>query len=276
MEEGKATAIGRIEPAAQIIPTLDLVHGLVGDDLFQDRGRRLPVDPAHDQKTAVEPGIEQVLEVAVDLRQRRGQFLVAPGLAQQVAAHGDDLGGRPRCQIETTEEFLARAFDCRLQLRQCLIRRIAGKGGRGVLHLLAVGLHRACEIAEEGALALGIGGAVATEKLAGENHPRRLATARHQRLGELFHAVGGASAAQRPGQQLPTLLGNRIHQFLQERDVDHRQRLPSSGNSRYIATPDDWFNHASPSAAPRLGPGGPHHALKGVSGTGVSGGLCAA
>ena len=43
MEEGKAAPIG-CKPSPQVVPVLDLVHGFIGDQLFQHRGRRLPVD----------------------------------------------------------------------------------------------------------------------------------------------------------------------------------------------------------------------------------------
>jgi hypothetical protein len=55
MEEGVAAAVGRIDAAAQIVPAVDLVHRLVADDFFQNRGRRRPVDPAQQQEAAIEP-----------------------------------------------------------------------------------------------------------------------------------------------------------------------------------------------------------------------------
>ena len=56
MKERVATAVDRIDAAAQIVPIADLVHGLIADDLFQDVGRRRPVDFAQHQKSPVEPG----------------------------------------------------------------------------------------------------------------------------------------------------------------------------------------------------------------------------
>ena len=43
MEECEAAAVGRKAPP-QIVPALDLVHRLMGDQLLQHRGRRLPVE----------------------------------------------------------------------------------------------------------------------------------------------------------------------------------------------------------------------------------------
>ena len=70
MEEGEAAAVGR-KAAPQIVPALDLVHRLIGDQLLQHRGRRLPVDPPQFEKAAVEPGGEQMLEVGVEQLQFR-------------------------------------------------------------------------------------------------------------------------------------------------------------------------------------------------------------
>ena len=58
-----------IEPAAQVVPALDLVHRLVGDDLVEDGRRRLPVDAAQHQEAAVEPGRQQMHQIAIDRRQ---------------------------------------------------------------------------------------------------------------------------------------------------------------------------------------------------------------
>src|SRR5216683_3364023 len=59
MEEGEAAPIG-CKPPPQIVPALDLMHRLIGDQLLQHRRRGLPVDPPHLEKTAVEPGGEPV------------------------------------------------------------------------------------------------------------------------------------------------------------------------------------------------------------------------
>ena len=71
MEEGKAAPVRGIEAAAQVVPALDLVHGLVADDLLQDGRRRVPIDAAQDQEAAVEPGVEQAAQVGIDGGERR-------------------------------------------------------------------------------------------------------------------------------------------------------------------------------------------------------------
>src|SRR3982074_2594044 len=51
MEECETAAVGREAPP-QIVPALDLMHRLIGDQLLQHRRRGLPVDPPPLEKTA--------------------------------------------------------------------------------------------------------------------------------------------------------------------------------------------------------------------------------
>ncbi len=81
MEEREAAAVGRQAPT-QVFPAPDLVHGLVGDQLLEDRRGRIPVDPPDVEKAAVEPGLKQILQIRVERQQGR---LRRQG-AQQVAA----------------------------------------------------------------------------------------------------------------------------------------------------------------------------------------------
>jgi hypothetical protein len=53
-EEGEAAPVGR-QPPSQIVPAIDFVYGFMGDQFFQHRGGRLPVDTAQFEKAAVEP-----------------------------------------------------------------------------------------------------------------------------------------------------------------------------------------------------------------------------
>ncbi len=71
MEISETAPVRRIEAAAQIVPTLDLVHGLISDDLFEDRRRRLPVDPPENEEAAVEPDLQQILQIGIDGREAR-------------------------------------------------------------------------------------------------------------------------------------------------------------------------------------------------------------
>jgi|GEM_PF-5257273 len=118
MEEGKAAAVSRIEAAAQVIPTLDLMHRFVGDDLLEDRGGRLPVDAAQHQEAPVEPGIKEMAQVDIDHIQRG----VLWEHAQQVSPHGHDFACGARGEVEPAEKLLPRTFYCRLKFRQPLRR----------------------------------------------------------------------------------------------------------------------------------------------------------
>src|SRR5262245_17644967 len=109
MEEGEAAPVTRIEASAQVVPTLDLVYRLVFDDLFQDGCRCLPVYAAQHQKAAIEPGCQQMHEIAINKSQRR------IGDGKEILTHGDDLSRGARCQVEATEEFLARALNSAMQ-----------------------------------------------------------------------------------------------------------------------------------------------------------------
>ena len=84
MKEGVAAAIG-VEPVLEILPGADLVHGFIFDELFQQRGRRVPGNALQFQEADIEPRREPVLEFAIE----RLQFLVVPQEAQQIDAHVD-------------------------------------------------------------------------------------------------------------------------------------------------------------------------------------------
>ena len=60
-----AAAVG-VQPAAEVTPPLNLMHGLVLNQPLQNQRRRVPIDAPQDQKATVEPGSEQVNEVGVN------------------------------------------------------------------------------------------------------------------------------------------------------------------------------------------------------------------
>src|SRR5206468_11356194 len=65
MKEAVTPAV-RLQPAAQIVPSLNLVDGLVLDQLFEDRSRRAPVNLPQLEQPAVESGLEQSGEAGID------------------------------------------------------------------------------------------------------------------------------------------------------------------------------------------------------------------
>ena len=228
MEEGEAAAVVGIEPPAQVVPALDLVHRLVGDDLVEDGGGRVPVDAAQHQEAAVEPGGQQVAQVAVEGAERG----ISRG--EQVAAQLDDLGGRPRRQVEAAEELDARALHRPLQGAQRGGLGAGDIGLGGARHLGRIGLHGAGQELEEVQPVRRAEAPVAAQQLAGDGDAGRLAAVGAERIGQLGDVVLAAGAAQRARQQLAALLGHRGQQFLQERDVHATCRLPINCHQSYM------------------------------------------
>jgi hypothetical protein len=70
MEEAEAAPVG-CKTAVQVFPAPDLMDGLMGDQLLQHRGRRLPVYAPEFEKAAIEPGSEEVTQVGVEWLQAR-------------------------------------------------------------------------------------------------------------------------------------------------------------------------------------------------------------
>ena len=74
-----------IEAAAQVVPALDLVHRLVGDDLVEDGRRRLPVDAAQHQEAAVEPGRQADASGRVSTRASAGSPRIDSSRSRRMA-----------------------------------------------------------------------------------------------------------------------------------------------------------------------------------------------
>jgi hypothetical protein len=117
------------EPAVQIGPAGDFMHGFVLNEFFEDQRGRAPVYAFEPQKAAVEPRAEQVFEVRVDTDPVR----IRLEFAQQTAAQIDQRRRGAGRYIQPPEEFLARRFDCVLQgdqILRCRILRV-DRGGDG-------------------------------------------------------------------------------------------------------------------------------------------------
>ncbi len=215
MEEGEATPVGRVEPAAQVVPPLDLVHGLVADDLVEDRRRGVPVDAAQNEEAAVEPCIEQAPQIGID----RGERRIARRHAQQVTAHRDDLRGRPGRQVEAAEKLDARAFQRPLQLGEAGVGEVIEMRLGCGEHTLVVGPHLRGEEREEPQPLGGVEACVAIEQLARDGDAGGFAATGDQRPRQFLDIVARIGSEQRLGQQRPALLGHRAQQFLKKRDV---------------------------------------------------------
>ena len=69
MKERKAAPVGGLDAAAQLVPAVDLVHRLVGDDLFQHDGGGSPIHPLHHEESPVEPSNQQVAKIGLEWAQ---------------------------------------------------------------------------------------------------------------------------------------------------------------------------------------------------------------
>ena len=86
MEERVAAAVG-VEPVLEVGPRADRVHGLVLDQLLEQRGRRVPGDAAQLEQADVEQRRELRLQLEVDLgraRSRRRRSIVGIGREPQL------------------------------------------------------------------------------------------------------------------------------------------------------------------------------------------------
>ena len=189
MEEGVAAPVGRMNAAAQIVPTADLVHGFVADELFEhDRGRR-PVDTAKHQEAAVEPRREQMDEVGVDLPE---VVLAMLEHIDQLLAHAHQSGGAAGREIEPPEQLLAARLGGGVHFRRGFVVGLAAPDGDGRLHTRGIRPETFGQRLEKGDARAGGEFRVAHEDFTGECDARGLATAGEKMLGQ-FHETFGAS-----------------------------------------------------------------------------------
>ena len=231
MEEAEAAAVGRLHAAAQIVPALDLVHGLVADDPLQHVGWARPVDRPQDEKAAVEPRAEQMREVVVDLAQLR--FLAA--VLDEVLTHRHQRRGAARGEIEPPEQLLAGRLDRLQQRLQIPGRRVLLVGFPGLPDARQIRIKAAGEQAEELDPSRHGRGDIEVEHLLGQRHARRLTAARDQGTAEAlqgFRLLGPTApiprrARRRAIDQGTAALGDAAQQFLEEARV-HRNTSASA------------------------------------------------
>ena len=105
MEEGEAAPVG-IEAVLEVAPRADGVDSLVGHQLFQQRGRRGPVDAHEIEEGHVEPGAQQRAQI---LAQRLGRG-VAASERQQLGAQVDHELHALRQAHELAQQLHRRRF----------------------------------------------------------------------------------------------------------------------------------------------------------------------
>src|SRR5665213_2686536 len=119
MEEREAAAIG-LQPILEVGPALDLVHRLVGDELFQQRCRRLPADLLQFEKADVKPVGQKLAQILGEAAQRH----VAAGKRDQLAAAVDQELDAFGQRVELSQEPQPRR-------RQRGAHRLLGGGALG-------------------------------------------------------------------------------------------------------------------------------------------------
>ncbi len=186
MKERVAAPVDGIDAAAQIVPVADLMHRLIADDLFQDVGGRRPVDPAQHEKAPVEPGGQQMRDVAVE----PGKALVRRLHVKQIGAQRHQLAGGVRRAIEPAEQFLPPRFGSKMQVAGVVVARLRPPGLDGLRQLLPVRAVVAGQRLEERKPAGGVEVMIAVENLARHRGAGGLAAAGQQRLAQ-FDQLGG-------------------------------------------------------------------------------------
>ena len=111
MKERKATAI-ILQTTAQIVPAADFVDGFVADELFEQRGGRVPIDPRDAQESGIKPRLQQVMKIVIHLL----EFAIFRQRIQQSLAHADDDARAAGCTIEPPQQLLAGWFS---RVREC-------------------------------------------------------------------------------------------------------------------------------------------------------------
>src|SRR5207237_1010394 len=103
MKEGVATAILRLEPVAEVVPTLDGMNRFILDDLLKDAGGGVPIDRSQHEKTSVEPGRKQMDEVIIDWL----QLGMGRDQRQQHLAHAHQQRRAAGRQVEASHQLLS-------------------------------------------------------------------------------------------------------------------------------------------------------------------------
>ena len=180
MEKTEALAIRRVEPSAQLGPSVDLMDRLVLNYFFQDRSRRRPVDALEDQKTTVEPGHEQVLEIRIDSTELR----VPRDLAKDIFSHSNEHRGTARREVEAAQQFLQTGFGGLVQLAGQFGTRVRDVVRDGLVDLFRVGPETFGEQDQELQLHFGRGAGVGIEQFSRARNARSFAAFGEQPFGE--------------------------------------------------------------------------------------------
>ena len=173
MEESVETPVRRIDAPAQIVPAVDRVHRLVADDFLQCGRRHRPVDTPQHQETAVEPGRQKVLEIAVD----RFEIGMVAQAGKQVLAHRHQRRSAAGRAVQPADQFLPARFGRGMKPGRGDFAGIAHIGLRGLFQRRLIGAEFRRQGAEERRPASRIERRIGIEKIARQRHAGRFAAA---------------------------------------------------------------------------------------------------
>lgn len=95
MEEGIAAPIGGRETTTEFIPPVDSMHGFVGDDQVEDRGRAVSIYCSEFEEARIEPRGEDMGKVGVQFADRRKILKF-----EKVRTHSNQLARPVRSKIQ--------------------------------------------------------------------------------------------------------------------------------------------------------------------------------
>ena len=176
MEEGVAATVG-VEPVLEVLPRADLVHGLVFDQLLEQRRGRGPGDALQLEEADIEPGRQASLQLAIERLEQR----VFGDEAQQIRAQVDQELDALRNGVELGQDAQParahRGAQPGLGIPLCgrADRRLVGLVG--ARHLARVGAEFVRDQLQEGVAAGGVEAQVGLGKAAGALARRHLTAA---------------------------------------------------------------------------------------------------
>ena len=134
VEEREAASVGG-QARTQIVPSIDLVHRLVGDQPFQRRRRRPPADLLETQEAPVEPGREEVAQVGIDAAEMRTRWQEGKQLAAQLHQRSRTAPDH----VEPPEQLLSRRLGGPGKCHHRLIAGLRAPLSNGRLDLVGAG-----------------------------------------------------------------------------------------------------------------------------------------
>src|SRR5215471_10140807 len=188
MEKSVTAAIG-LQPAAEVAPSMNLMDGLILDQLFQNGGGGVPVNFLEHEEAPIEPGGEQMSQI-----RRDGGLRGVRARRQQMAAHLHQPARAAGRHVKPAKQLLPRRLDGALQADQIFrgwILAVSIARTSNLVRIRRKFLHQPVE--EEVAPCL-VERLVGGQNFAGETHTRNFATLRQQIVASRHERRNGSDA----------------------------------------------------------------------------------